>query len=183
MISWVNRMTDLQIVLAFQHFVLSLPGGAAMAIFCAKWLIFVEGLFMASFLFSKTRLQRAIVGQSVIAVGLALIVVSAVGHFVLRMRPYLATPFVQLVVSPPLKSSFPSGHASAAFAMAFVVFSIDRRMGVAAIVMAIFVALGRVAVGVHFPTDVLGGVFVGALSALIVRALHRDVWEKYTNHA
>jgi undecaprenyl-diphosphatase len=173
-------MTDLQIVLAFQHFVLSLPGGAAVAIFCAKWLIFLEGAIAAGFLLSKKRLRRAIAGQAAIAMGLALIIVSAVGHLVLRARPYATSSLVQLLISPPLKSSFPSGHTSSAFAMAFVIFSLDRRVGIIALVLASFVAMGRVASGVHFPTDILGGILVGALSALIIRALHRDVWERYT---
>jgi undecaprenyl-diphosphatase len=45
---------------------------------------------------------------------------------------------------------------------------VNRRWGIALIIMATLISIGRVMVGVHYPTDVLGGAVLGALAALIV---------------
>ncbi|MEK7114763.1 MAG: phosphatase PAP2 family protein, partial [Patescibacteria group bacterium] len=65
-------------------------------------------------------------------------------------------------------NSFPSGHASVFFALAMAVFLFNRRWSYYFFVGAVLNGLARVYVGVHWPTDILGGMVVGILSALIV---------------
>ena len=73
----------------------------------------------------------------------------------------------------PLTSSFPSGHASAAFCAAAVL-SRDRRLTVPAFGLATLVAASRVHVRIHHASDVVGGAAVGlAIGALARRALRR----------
>lgn len=66
-------------------------------------------------------------------------------------------------------SSFPSGHAAAPFTLAtMVIFMVnDTRVRTALIIYASVIALSRVATGVHWPIDILGGMFFGWLSAFI----------------
>jgi undecaprenyl-diphosphatase len=66
--------------------------------------------------------------------------------------------------------SFPSGHATTAFAFAFVVGFMARRWFPFLLLAAVAVGVSRVAVGAHYPTDVLGGVVVGTLGAYAARA-------------
>lgn len=76
-------------------------------------------------------------------------------------------------IGPPLsKNSFPSGHAAAAFATAAFAFALTRATWVraAALVLAALVALSRVAVGAHWPLDVLVGAALGWACA--TAALH-----------
>jgi undecaprenyl-diphosphatase len=61
---------------------------------------------------------------------------------------------------------FPSDHATAAFAIAVALLLRSRRWGAVALVAATVLALTRVAMGIHYPTDVLAGAAVGALAAL-----------------
>lgn len=65
--------------------------------------------------------------------------------------------------------SFPSGHTTTAFAFAFVVGFMSKRWFPLALLAAVAVGVSRVAVGAHYPTDVLGGVMVGTLGAYAVR--------------
>jgi undecaprenyl-diphosphatase len=69
-------------------------------------------------------------------------------------------------------ASFPSMHAAGAFALAqgFSLGAGKRQRGWVPVVwlLATAVALSRVVLGVHFPSDVLGGMLVGAASAMLV---------------
>jgi undecaprenyl-diphosphatase len=63
-------------------------------------------------------------------------------------------------------SSFPSDHAVMFAALAGGIFFISRRMGVLALLYAIFViGLPRVYLGFHYPTDILVGVVLGVVCA------------------
>lgn len=85
-----------------------------------------------------------------------------------RQRPYEAQG-VRRLVRPPTGSSFPSGHAAVGVAM-FTMLADRSRGGVSRRLLqsiGAYVALSRVYVGVHYPTDVLGGAGMGiAIGAL-----------------
>lgn len=89
-----------------------------------------------------------------------------------RERPYEAEGVVRLI-RPPTGSSYPSGHAAVSAAMMSVIaaYTADRVTQATAIAMIVFVAASRVYVGVHYPSDVLGGIGMGLLLARGWRAL------------
>lgn len=68
----------------------------------------------------------------------------------------------------PLTTSFPSGHASAAFCAAALL-SRDRRLAVPAYGLAALVAASRVHVRIHHASDVVGGAVVGVTLGVIAR--------------
>jgi undecaprenyl-diphosphatase len=92
-----------------------------------------------------------------------------------RMRPCFALPTGTFRWLAPASNvgSLPSLHASNFFAMAAVSWVADRRLGLAALAVAVAVALSRVYVGVHWPTDVLAGAAWGALCAGAALAVAR----------
>lgn len=91
-----------------------------------------------------------------------------------RERPYEAEGVVRLI-RPPTGSSYPSGHAAVSAAMMSVIAAAapDRPTRATAIGMIVFVSGSRVYVGVHYPSDVLGGIGMGLLLARGWRALER----------
>jgi hypothetical protein len=90
-----------------------------------------------------------------------------------RARPFEADGVIRLIRAPT-GSSYPSTHAAVAAAMLTVVASDGTRpLRVATGGLTTFVAASRVYVGVHYPSDVLGGVGIGLLLVSGWRALRR----------
>ncbi|WP_372497633.1 phosphatase PAP2 family protein [Tomitella gaofuii] len=95
----------------------------------------------------------------------------AVKRVVRRPRPQ--DPMVRVGVSTPSRLSFPSSHATSSTAAALL---IGRASGVpvaAAVVPAM--ALSRLLLGVHYPSDVVAGSAIGALAAVATDRLRRRV--------
>ncbi len=86
-----------------------------------------------------------------------------------RMRPPLADHAIGALVTVPSDPSFPSGHAATAFAAAGVVAALHPRLRLPALGLAALVAVSRVYLGVHYPSDVLAGGALGlAIAAVVV---------------
>lgn len=89
-------------------------------------------------------------------------------HLFRRMRPCDINSSVQLLITRPVDSSFPSGHTAAAFA---AVTALDtagaRKLWKSALALAVFIAFSRLYLFVHYPTDILGGVIVGVAAGYI----------------
>jgi len=104
------------------------------------------------------------------AAGIGLLVSQVISHLWDRPRPYQTHPHTTILVTGPNPDpSFPSDHATAAFAIAFAVYFFSRRAGIVFLVGATAIALSRIFVGLHYPTDVLGGAAIGFGSALVLR--------------
>lgn len=67
-------------------------------------------------------------------------------------------------------NAFPSGHATAAFAIATAVFLWNRKWGAALYAAAFLVGIARIIGGIHWPTDILAGAVVGIGGALVIHA-------------
>ena len=93
---------------------------------------------------------------------LALALNQLAGHLYFRPRPYWALPTVHAIGGRGGDSSFFSDHTLVAAAAATGCLLIAPRWGLAAAGAAVLVALGRVAIGAHYPSDVLVALLVGA---------------------
>ena len=86
-----------------------------------------------------------------------------------RERPPLRDPDPEPLVSLPATSSFPSGHATVAFACATMLALAVPRLRWPLVALAALIAFSRVYVGVHYPLDVLAGAALGVLIGVAVR--------------
>jgi undecaprenyl-diphosphatase len=87
-----------------------------------------------------------------------------------RARPKLdEVPQIRRLAKLPTSTSFPSGHAASAFAFATGVALEKPVVGVPLLGLAGAVAYSRVYVGVHYPSDVVGGALIGAGVAIATR--------------
>lgn len=119
-------------------------------------------------LFSKKWRPTGII--LLLSVGLS----AVIGNLILknifcRIRPFVADPSIELIIGIPHGYySFPSGHSTVAGAGAAAVFLRHKGFGAAAVAYALLVALSRVFLAVHYPTDVLCGLALGAVCSVLL---------------
>lgn len=100
-------------------------------------------------------------------------------NLVARTRPYDVIEGLTYIVRRPKEFSFPSGHAGSSFAAACIMLRrLPRRYGIPAFVLAVLIALSRLYVGVHYPSDVLFGVISGILISYAAEAIVERLWKK-----
>jgi undecaprenyl-diphosphatase len=108
-----------------------------------------------------------------------------------RLRPYQAVPWVRALVSdPPTDFSCPSGHSAGSFALAVFVLTVVARgdgrstraviLASVLVAIALLVAISRVFLGVHYPSDILAGALLGSAigfggGELYLASLRRDL--------
>lgn len=79
-----------------------------------------------------------------------------------RSRPYSRLPHFASLIQASDKFSFPSGHTTAAFLFATATAVLLPALAVPLFVWAALVGLSRIALGVHYPTDILAGAALGS---------------------
>ncbi|HET7120219.1 MAG TPA: phosphatase PAP2 family protein [Solirubrobacterales bacterium] len=108
---------------------------------------------------------------AVLGAGFGLAVGKVISELVDRARPFVADPHgVHLFSGHAADPGFPSDHATAAFAIAVAILLRKRGWGIAALAAATVLSIGRVALGVHYPSDVLAGAALGAAASLVLWA-------------
>ena len=112
--------------------------------------------------------------SALIAAAVALVVNHVIAQLWDRPRPFAEHPgLTHVLAARTTDPSFPSDHAAAAFAIAFAVLAFSRRAGIAFLVGATLIGLSRIALGMHYPSDVLAGALIGFGAATLVTRLGR----------
>ena len=116
--------------------------------------------------------HRKIVVLTLLSIVFALAAKTAITLVYFRARPFITHPEILALPVHVDPASFPSGHSLIAWTIvASIWFGGLRKQGFWLGVLAVFVSLGRVAIGVHYPTDVIGGAVIGIGIAWF---LHRE---------
>ena len=137
------------------------------------WILLSMGLII----YAKTR-------QTGIRAMTALVISFVINNLFLknviaRTRPYEVIDELKLLIAPQWDYSFPSGHAGSSFAAAMAMFlKLPRRYGIPALIGAALIAVSRLYVGVHYPTDVLVGTLTGILIAILLNILLDKLYKK-----
>jgi len=82
-----------------------------------------------------------------------------------RPRPFEQLPDVTVLFYEPINSSFPAHPVATVVALGVVLWIVSHRLAGLVLFLGILLGLGRMIAGLWFPTDVLGGILIGVLSA------------------
>jgi len=151
--------------------------------FASGWLPGLCALAMAAGLLALGRGWRRSLQMALLSMGLAWLACRLLRWGFPMPRPTQLGMGMQWVAHGA-RASFPSMHAAGAFALAHgVSLGVARRHGwvpAAAWILALCVALSRVVLGLHFPSDILAGMLVGMASAALVwqSALQLRIWQR-----
>ncbi|RKY81789.1 phosphatase PAP2 family protein [candidate division KSB1 bacterium] len=105
----------------------------------------------------------------IVRTGFAAFFIETLGQILLklklrRIRPFLTLPQIKSIVKAPDMFSFPSGHAAGAFVMATVFNHFYPSITIPLYSTASIIGFSRVYNGVHYPSDVIAGSFLGFIS-------------------
>ncbi len=169
----IEDMLDAEIVRFIQGIFLSSDILQGIAWVFARVFIFLFLPLFAWIWFRKHRGDRKKIYFAVWTAGIALLLSESVSLLVMRTRPYLMWSDIIATIPPPLTFSFPSSHVTLAVALTAMLFFMDRYAGWIGVFLCLGIACGRLATGVHYPSDLIGGIFFGLLAFFIVFYLHQ----------
>ena len=96
-----------------------------------------------------------------------------------RIRPYETLTDLLLLIEKQSDFSFPSGHSASSFASAVVLFKrLPKRYGIPILILAVLIAFSRIYMGVHYPTDILAGILIGSIVALLIVYVNKRIEKK-----
>ena len=137
-------------------------------------LLVLIAVFDAPWIERWTRLAMAAVaarlGFLFLAISLPGIVQAILKHQIGRHRPSELGPFTYEPFSWEHQfSSFPSGHTTTAFSVLVAFGALFPRLRPLLWTYAILIAISRVVISTHYPSDVMAGALVGGFGALLIR--------------
>lgn len=135
--------------------------------FCAVYLPYIVAVLAVLFILFHHKSWREVL-RVFITGGLAWAAAEGLKFLIHMPRPFDALANVQALF-PENGYAFPSGHATFFSAIAFTIFFKHKKAGLFFLLLAIIIGIARIAGGVHFPIDILGGFIVGAIVAYLVK--------------
>lgn len=84
-----------------------------------------------------------------------------------RARPFAVNTDIVLLMTPPGDASFPSGHTASSFAAVCALWTVNSPLWKPSLLLAAAIAFSRLYLYAHWPTDIVGGILVGALAGCL----------------
>jgi undecaprenyl-diphosphatase len=136
------------------------------ATFVLGWLVVAARQILREHKMART--MCTVLAAVGLTLALGLVADQVIGWAWFRSRPYASHAHAHLLTKPSSDPSFPSDHATGAFAITFGSFAALPRLALLLLGESILMSVARVYVGLHYPGDILGSVLVGGGAALLV---------------
>ena len=157
-------------------------------IFFAEYLPYLMLAYLLCFLFwpkkDRTKNRAMVVSAVIAAIVSRYVVKSLMILFYERPRPYINLPLSHDLVSVSSAEnlqSFPSGHAIFFFALSMVIYRFNKKLGAVFFICSVVMSVSRIFVGVHWPSDILGGAILGIIVGAITFWLYQKNKNKFSS--
>ena len=163
---------DQALFFAIYNFGKSIPFGKELIVFFGEYLvIFAVALFLTIAYREYRRDKNAVKYLLPLLYGSAasLLVLPLIRLLIPRLRPFIALSLPHTLTA--LSYSFPSAHTIFMFAFATGVYFVNKKLAWVLFVFGFLIGLARIAGGVHYPSDVLGGAVLGIITALVLHKI------------
>ncbi len=139
----------------------------------------VAALVIVPFAFPRLRRlagrnQWLLVHAATAAIVSRYVITELIRFFYNRPRPFEVLPDVVQLVPHAGGGAFPSGHAALSFAVAAAVYFYYPKTSILFFLAAMSIGISRVAAGVHWPSDIVGGAIVGVATAWAMHCLFKS---------
>ena len=139
--------------------------------FSAKYLGYVL-LAVFLILFLKNRNRNFLFIPLISALVSRFIFTELTRFFYFRPRPFVEKAIAPLIDHAP-DASFPSGHAAFFFALSAGIYHFNKKAGLLFFIASAAIGLARVFAGLHYFTDILGGLALGVFSFWLAGFLYK----------
>jgi len=150
--------------------------------FGERYIYFVVAFVVSLAIFAFARQQPRLIETATLSLlsgALSFVLATTIKLLTHRSRPFLVMHVKQLLSDSSF--AFPSGHTTFLCAMAVAAFPEERALGAIMFASAILVGSGRIAAGIHWPSDVIGGLLVGTAMCVATRMVWRHFRRQYAN--
>lgn len=141
-------------------------------IFGATYLVFFAFFLILILAIKYPSKEKRVVLLILISLAVAWLMITIIRQFIFEPRPFVTLPIRPLIIDVSVPS-FPSVHTTIMSAVAFSYFFFKSRFRKIFLMFFIIVGFSRIAVGVHYPLDILTGALVGLFSVLIGLKIER----------
>jgi undecaprenyl-diphosphatase len=137
-------------------------------IFLAEYTLCIAGLFFLILLFWK-RNWLMVISAAISVILSRLVIAEIIKNLLDRARPYVVLETAKKIITENQDfQSFPSGHMAIFFAISMAVYFFNKKIGIVFFIASILIGLARIFVGIHWPSDILGGAVIGIISSIII---------------
>lgn len=127
-----------------------------------------SALVIFIFVFFGNKKIKNIGVEIFVVLGISQIIVHSLKRLLSRERPYNILEQLNTFGITLKDYSFPSGHTAASFSIATTIALNIPKISIIVFFIAIIVAISRIYLGVHYPTDVAAGIIIGCLSSIMI---------------
>ncbi|MBI2020829.1 phosphatase PAP2 family protein [Candidatus Daviesbacteria bacterium] len=136
----------------------------------AEYVIYLALILIFIIAFRGGLIERKSLILALLSLPLVVIIIKLIHLFYVEPRPFIDSNISPLITHQA-DASFPSRHASIMSALTFPYIFLKSKWATLLIFLTIWVGISRIYVGVHYPSDILGGILVGFVSAVTAKKI------------
>ena len=147
--------------------------------FFSNWMVYIIFLSSAAWVIGHHLARVRLIALDFVytlaaPVGLAIIISELLSKIIDRSRPFVSSKEITLLIPHDADGGFPSHHTTVMVAIAVALWFRNHNFGNLLLILSMLSGLARVGAGIHYPTDIAAGVFIGWLTAWGIHRLTKD---------